>query len=177
MELNADTQTGLAALQVFHNTSLQFAAYTPKTFDEFLALYGKKGLIYAEGLGLAINQNKISPSKVNSAMSSLAKTAQGRVPKDHNAYFGALNGATNISYLDLTKTVLSDVVASVSTGAQSLGNSVITSASWLTKLLPAIVIGGVLLIVLNYSGSTKAIVSQVTKVAKKRGRKKKEATA
>lgn len=177
MELNNDTQTGLAALQTFHNSSLKYPAYTPRSFDEFLSLYGKKGLVYAEGLGLAINQVGLEPPKVNAAMNSLADQAQGRIPKDHNAYFGALKGVSNISYLDLTKTVLADVVTSVSTGAQAVGNSVMTSATWLTKLLPVILIGGVLLVVLNYSGSTKAIVSQVTKVAKKRGRKKKEATA
>lgn len=177
MELNTDHQRGLQAFQSFHNASLEFSAYTPRTFDEFMALYGPKGLIYAEGLGLAINSNSIEPSKVNSAMSALAKQAQGRIPKDHNAYFGALNGVSNISYLDLTKTVLGDVAGAVSTGAQAVGTSVVTSLSWLTKLLPFLAVGGALLLVLNYTGSTKAIISEAAQaIGKKRGRKKKEVT-
>ncbi|MBX2986488.1 MAG: hypothetical protein KF802_01195 [Bdellovibrionaceae bacterium] len=175
MELNSDTQAGLQALLFFHNASLQYPDYKPKSTDELLAAYGSKGLIYAEGLGLAINSSKLSSQQVQTGMEGLAKTAQGRLPRDHNDFFNALRGATSISYLDLTKTVLGDVISATASGAQTLGNSILTSLSWLTSLLPFIVIGGALLYAINASGGTKHLVKDVKEVVEKARKRKKKA--
>ncbi|HRO67173.1 MAG TPA: hypothetical protein PL182_06395, partial [Pseudobdellovibrionaceae bacterium] len=59
MELNADQQTGLRALLFFHNASLKYPAYGMRTTDELLASWGTKGMIYADGIGLAINVNNM----------------------------------------------------------------------------------------------------------------------
>lgn len=174
MELNADHNAGLSALLFFHNASLKYPSYDRKTTDELLAAWGGRGMIYAEGIGLAINSTGMSTQQVQAAMESLAKTAQGRIPKDQNDFFNALNGQlSNISYVDLIKTVASETASQIATGAQAVGDSVITSFSWLTKILPFLAVGGALLFVLNYTGGAKTIAAAAKSAVKKRGRKKK----
>lgn len=173
MDIDLDTQTGINALRIFHNASLQFPSYQTRNWEDFFGTYGNKGHIYAEGVGLMIRANNMSPESVKLAMETLAKTAQGRIPVDHHSYIHALSGqASKVSYLNLAKNVVTDVGSAVATGAQTLGSSITTSLSWLTTLLPFLAVGGALLFILNYSGAGSAIVKEVSKA---RGRKKKVA--
>lgn len=164
MELTADQQSGLKALQTFYNSSLKFPAFDFRTFDEFFDVYGSKGIIYAENLGKSIRWSETQPESVKAAMESLAKTAQGRVPRDANDYFNALRGeVSNVSYLAAIK----ETVADVAGGVQTFGNAVITSASWVTKLLPFLVIGGVLIFFANSTGTTATIAKAIKSRRKK----------
>lgn len=163
MELDLDTQTGLKALLYFHNASLKYSDYPAKNTDELLAAYGNKGLIYAEGIGLAINSNRMSTEQVKTAMETLAASAKGRLPKDHNAFMHALQGeAGKVDYLDLTATVAMGTGEVLAGGAQVLGSSLITSLSWLTTLLPFLAIGGAILFVLSYTTTPEMRSSLVT---------------
>lgn len=121
----SDFEQGKKALEMFYNYSKDYPNF-PASFSDFAALYGKKFEIYCDGLGLAINTNNLSNTQVSIAMKNLSDQARGKIPKDHNSYFAAIQGqAGKISYLDLTKTVVSDVVETTLDGAQSLGNNLI----------------------------------------------------
>lgn len=158
-----DLAIGKKALQYFFEASKSYSAFKFKSFDEFYSVYGKKADIYAEGIGLAVRVNDMSDSKVKSTMYSLAKTTQGRVPNDHQAYVSALGSqAGQINYLDLTLHVAKDVSDKALDGAQAVGNSVIKSLDWLTTLLPFIAVGGVIFWVYSI-GNKNSTVSDETK--------------
>lgn len=149
--MNYDAQTGVKAFQLFHNYSTKYPNYG-LTWSDFQRAYGSNFEIYAEGVGMVINLNGLSDSQVDSAMEALANTSQGRLPKDHQGYANALQGqASQVSYLDLAWNVTKDVATGVGDGVVAFGESVTTTLSVLNKMLPFIVIGGVLFYVFNIS--------------------------
>ncbi|KYG65266.1 hypothetical protein AZI87_11975 [Bdellovibrio bacteriovorus] len=170
-----DLELGKQALKYFHNRSTRYSAYGNRTYEELYAVYGKKADIYADGIGLAISANNMSQGDVIKAMEGLADVAQGRIPKDHQEYIKALgNKASQINYLDLTTTVAKDVGTTVLDGTVTFGNSVITSMSWLTSLLPFLLIGGVIFYIYSF-GKNNSTVSKETMDSIKK--KVKEGTA
>nr|BFD59652.1 hypothetical protein CKG001_17590 [Bdellovibrio sp. CKG001] len=130
-----DIEIGREALRHFHNASLKFDSYEPDSLDELISYYGKKKDIYLDGVGMVIRENNMSQHAVEGAMQTLAKQAQGRIPKDHQGYVSALgNQASKISWLDLTSTVAVETVSTVAKGAQSLGDNVVSTlkvANWI----------------------------------------------
>jgi hypothetical protein len=164
--MDLDTQTGMDALLIFHNQSARYPAYQGRSFEDLLGVYGKKAEIYAEGIGLAIRVNNMSWGSVRMAMEGLANKAQGRIPKDHQEFIKYLgNQAAEINWIDLTKTVVTEVSAQVVAGAQNVGNSVLTSFSWVLKILPFLVVGGVIYYVARLVGADQQMAKAATKVA------------
>lgn len=137
-----DIELGRQALTYFHNMSRNFTAYQPRTVDELIALYGsKKGPIYLEGIGLAISSNSMTERQIKAAMENLAYQTRGKIPADHQAYVRALgNKAGEISYLDLTKQVVADVVKESADGLASFGENLKTILSIANTALPFVVL-------------------------------------
>lgn len=164
-----DIERGTQALTYFHNSSLRFQAYENRSFNDLLALYGKKAPIYLDGVGLAINANVLSDAQVKQSMIALATKSQGRVPKDHQDYIKFLgNTAAQINYLDLSASVAKEVASTVVEGAVAAGDSVRTTLSWLTNLLPFLVIGGVIFYIYSF-GKNNSTVSKETIDSIKKG--------
>ncbi len=165
-----DLEYGRQALTYFHNASLKFAAYGGRSFEDLLALYGNKANIYADGIGFAISSTGLSDSKVKTAMETLAKKTQGNIPKDHQAYINALsNKAQEINYLDMTAKVATGVAKDVTSGAVALGDSVITSAKWVTTLLPVIAVGAVIFFIYSHTKGSSDGLRDVMRAAAKKG--------
>lgn len=144
--MDPDVKVGRDAMIFFHNASARYSTYK-LTFDELMATYGKKADIYAEGIGMAIRFNNISPSSVRKAMEGLANTAQGRIPKDHQDYINALQGeAKKINWLDLTSAIAKETLTQSAQGLATFGNQVTSTLSTLTFLLPFLVVGAVLFV-------------------------------
>lgn len=129
-----DYLAGREALRYFHNASLKYPAYT-LTFEQLLDSYP-----YAvpDGLGFAINSTEMSASRVKSAMEDAAKIAQGRLPA-FSSLFNALNGrseANDFSYLDALTETAKGTAADLATGAQTVGQEVLSVASNWKWILP-----------------------------------------
>lgn len=143
---STDMEKGRIALAAFHSASLKYDSYTPKSVDDLISLYGKKGEIYQDGIGLAVSVNNISEREAENIMFNLASVTRGRIPKDHQAYVNAIGKkAGEISYLDLTLSVSSEVAKTVAGGAQALGDSLITTGRIVNFILPALILGGLYL--------------------------------
>lgn len=163
-----DIELGKDAFRYFHNESTKFSSYK-YSFAEFYALYGNKADIYADGVGGLIRETSISSSDVRKAMEGLADQAKGRIPKDHQDYMRALGAkAGAINYLDLSVSVAKDVATATIDGAVKVGDSVLTSLSWLTKLLPFLVIGGVIFYIYSFSKNNSTVSKEtVDKIKRK----------
>jgi hypothetical protein len=136
-----DIAIGKQALSYFHNASLRYSAYPVKSLEGLLALYGSKADIYADGIGLAIRVNEMSDRQVSFAMENLALASQGKVPKDHQGYTNALgNVAGTISYLDLTKQVVKDVIVESAEGLANFGDGLKTIMSIGVAVMPVVAI-------------------------------------
>lgn len=145
----SDFNSGREALLAYHNRSTIFSNYN-FTFNEFLNQYGSKAEIYQKTIGLNIRLNELSTTDVRKTMDGLADIGQGRVPEKTDIIKALGLTAQQIgierSSFDFTGfvgAVTSDIVG----GAQEVGNSIITSASWILKLLPFLVVGALVFIV------------------------------
>lgn len=137
-----DIEQGREALRFFHNASLKYDAYTPGSFDDLLSYYGKKRDIYLDGIGMVIRENAMNPYVVQGAMEKLARTAQGKIPKDHQGYISALgNQAGQINWLDLSATVAVETATQVVAGAQAVGDNVVSSLKVLNWVWPIALFG------------------------------------
>lgn len=139
---------GSEALMYFHNQASKYDGYH-LSFDELKATLGtpKQIPIYLQGFGEYIGENEMSASAVKSAMEGLADQGEGRVPSQ-TSIFNALGGkVSEINWLDLSTTVAVETVKQVASGAQAVGDSVITTFSTLNTLLPIVAVGAILFIV------------------------------
>jgi hypothetical protein len=167
-----DIEQGREALRFFHNASVGYAAYSPTSLDELAELYGKKRDIYLDGIGMVIRETGLSTYKVQDAMIALAKRSQGKIPRDHQGYINALgNKASEVSYLDLSKTVAANVAAQVVDGTVSVGNSVIKTGTWFFNLLPILFIGGVVFYIFSFGKNNSTISTEAIKRAKDKVKK------
>lgn len=164
-----DIKTGRNALMYYHRQSTYFAGFN-YSFADFLKQYGDKSETYQKVIGLNIRLNELSDTDVRKTMEGLADVGQGRIP-DKTDIIRALGIAAqqnNVEGFDFTgfvKAVAGDVV----TGAQKVGDSVITSASWILNILPFLVVGAVIFIVAKHSKQIADVdvKSLVTKARKK----------
>ncbi len=134
-----DIDLGRKAITYFHNYSRTMwpATYKVSSVDALIALYGKKGEIYLDGIGLTIRVNGQSEANISTAMLQLVNQTRGKIPADHQPYIRALGGeAGKINYLDLTASVVKETATQVIEGAQAVGDQVIASGKLITWLLP-----------------------------------------
>lgn len=147
----SDFNMGREALVAYHNRSTIFSNYN-FTFAEFLKQYGDKAEIYQKTIGLNIRLNELSEADVRKTMEGLADIGRGRIPDkvDIIRALGISAQQNNIESFDFTGFV-SAVAGDVVGGAQQVGNSIITSASWVLKLLPFLTVGAVIFIFARHS--------------------------
>lgn len=153
-----DEARGLAALRAFFNMSAQnFGSKFPyANFDLFYdAVRQTKGARFiAEGLGLTIVVNNMSDSQVTSAMSALARQAQGRLPSNLNGWFQALsNEAAKINFLDAAVYVTTESAADVVKGAQAVGDAVVDTGKSFLAVGPLALLAAGLFILYRKSKS------------------------
>ena len=160
-----DLQLGTTALKAFWSWSKSFypTSFT-YTFDQFLALYGKKKDIYADGIGGAIRETDLSSSKVESSMRVLAQRSGGKIPKDHNQYIMAFSDqAAKINYLDAIVFTATESIGDIANGAAELGDSLITTGKIINFLLPAL---GVIFVLFWFNSKTDGSLGKIAKAAK-----------
>lgn len=146
---------GREAMKYFHNQASKYSGYA-LTFDQMLDAVGgggQKTSIFLEGLGLAIDSigdEFLGGNKVENAMENLADQGQGKLPANRNAFFSALSGeAQNVSFIDASKVVAVETGKELLSGAQAVGDSVITTFQSLGAFLPLLVVGAVAFIVIS----------------------------
>lgn len=144
-----DYQRGYDAIAYYHSAMRAlYASSFRYSLPEFIAILkrlpGAKAL--EEGLGLGTrtagpDETPLSESQVRRAMDNLARRGGGKIPSKYLDFFFSLsNEAVKINFVDAAAFVTVESAKDVITGAQSVGDSLITSFKILNFLLPAIVI-------------------------------------
>lgn len=135
-----DIELGTKVLKSFWNWSRMLNAGSFKvSFDEFLKSYGSKINIYLDGIGGAIKAAEVSDSRIDSAMRSLAIASKGKIPSDYQVYFKYIsNEAVKVNWIDAVAYTAIESVKDIASGAQAVGNSILTTGKILNFLLPGI---------------------------------------
>lgn len=139
------TSLGNQALTILH-TQLKSYGYTG-TRDQMIQAMsvGSTGKYLAslvpitiEGFGLQMDTLGLSSSQVTTAFKKLASQSQGRVPTKTTAFNAMGNVAQNPSWISAVTYTATESVKDVVTGAQKIGDAVVTAGKVTTWLLPAI---------------------------------------
>lgn len=110
-----------------------------------------KRKIEIEGVGMGVNNVNddvvfLSDSKIDTAMKNLAKKSSGKIPSGIQIFFKYLqNEATNVTLIDALPYVVEESGKNLLSGAQALGDSLLTTGRILNFLLPLIIIVGLFL--------------------------------
>ena len=134
---------GADALKRFHTASRSlFPNSVNYSYEELIGTLTKRTgqIAFVDSLGFAINSVGFSNSRVQSAMYSLAQKAQGKIPSKNGDFFNHLqNEGYKINFVDAVTFVTKESVKDIVTGAQAIGDSIITTGKIFNFLLPAIV--------------------------------------
>lgn len=138
-----DKEIGLKVFRSYWNWSRAFNGSSFNySFEQFLKVMQpnqKKLDILLDGVGGGVREAGVSDSRIETAMRSLAKSSGGKIPSNPMQFFYYLsNEATKINWLDATAFVVTESAKDIIKGAQSVGDSIITSAKIINFLLPAI---------------------------------------
>lgn len=137
---------GLDILKRFFDASKTINSSAVKySFDEMVktleARTGQKAFV--EGLGLGVNASGFSNSKIQNAMTSLAKQANGKIPaKNQDFRDHLIDESRKVDFVDVVSAVKFVTVESakdIAKGAQAVGDSVILTGKLLNYALPVIV--------------------------------------
>lgn len=157
----AEIELGREGLSYFHNASIAYPNYG-LNFDSLLAAVGGFNSNYfLGGFGSTImllkNNNNFSTSDLRSAMQALAKQAQGRIPESPIGTFSSAlsNQSTKFSFISAAKFTVVESAKTVASGAQSLGDTLITSAKIIQLLIPLSIVGVVIFIAMNPERAVK----------------------
>lgn len=144
---------GRAAFVYFHNRASRYPDYN-YTLDEALKTVsrGEKNIgFFTDGIGGLIREIQsdgfLSGNKVKNAMENLADKGAGKIP-DRNTFFAALSSeAQDFTFREAAPFVLVESAKEVATGAQAVGDSIITTGKILTTIGPIVVVSAILYII------------------------------
>ncbi len=154
---NADADVGRKALMSFHNYAIsKYKQNYNRSFEQLLDELASNRVIggpyLTEGLGLAINSNEMSDSKVRAAMEFLADKGQGRLPATSTAWFKALTDqSTSVSFLESIPYVAVESAKDVVKGTAEIGKAVIDTGKSLLTVGPILIVGAVIFIGYAYT--------------------------
>jgi len=148
-----DMDRGREAFVYFHNQASKYSGYS-YTLDEALKIVskGEKNIgFFTDGIGGLIreiqNDGFLSGNKVKKAMENLADKGAGKIP-DRNTFFAALSSeAQDFTFREAAPVVLVESAKEIATGAQAVGDSIITTGKILTTIGPIVVVSAILYIV------------------------------
>lgn len=144
---------GREAFVYFHNRASRYSGYS-YTLDEALKIVARSEKNignFTDSLGGLIREIQsdgfLTGNKVKNAMENLADKGAGKVP-NINTFFSALsNEAQDFTFKEAAPFVLIESAKEVATGAQAVGDSIITTGKILTTIGPIVIVGAILYIV------------------------------
>lgn len=144
---------GREAFQYFHNRASRYSGYS-YTMDEALKIVARseKNIgIFTDSIGGLIREIQgdgfLTGNKVKNAMENLADKGAGKIP-DRNTFFAALSSeAQDFTFREAAPFVLVESAKEVATGAQAVGDSIITTGKILTTIGPIVVVAAILYVV------------------------------
>lgn len=146
-----DMDVGRNAIAYFHNRSLSYPGYKMSLNELMDAVSRGHADIFADSMGLAINQIGMSEGQVRDAMYALADQSAGRIPSTQNQFFQALsNRAQTLTFLDYVKgapEIAAGIAKDSVDGLQKVGDSVISAGKFLTSPLGILSVVAVLAVV------------------------------
>lgn len=148
-----DMDRGREAFVYFHNRASRYSGYS-YTLDEALKIVARSEKNignFTDSLGGLIREIQsdgfLTGNKVKNAMENLADKGAGKVP-NINTFFSALsNEAQDFTFKEAAPFVLIESAKEVATGAQAVGDSIITTGKILTTIGPIVIVGAILYIV------------------------------
>lgn len=106
---------------------------------------------FLDGLGLqyreVLNSNE---SDLDTAMESLARACNNKVPSQASFHKAIREKALNPSFFVAASTVISGTASEVLGGAVEVGNTLINTAGIIKALFPFVVVGGLLFVSYSY---------------------------
>lgn len=150
----SDLELGKKVLKFFYdwNKNLYPKSFTI-SFEQFLASYGSKINIYLDGIGTGARLTGMNDRQLDSSMKNLALDSSGRIPKDYQVYFKYLSDqAVKINWVDAVGFVAIESTKDVLTGAQAVGDSLITTGKIITFIFPVVALMFLYFMLDNKSG-------------------------
>lgn len=148
-----DMDRGREAFVYFHNRASRYSGYG-YTLDEALKIVarGEKNIgNFTDSLGGLIREIQsdgfLTGNKVKNAMENLADKGAGKVPNINNFFAALSNEAQDFTFKEAAPFVLVESAKEVATGAQAVGDSIITTGKILTTIGPIVIVGAILYIV------------------------------
>lgn len=154
--------TGLDAWQKFYNYQKMYhGTKVTYSLDEMLNSYGAiKKDIFINGWGDMISNGNVAPSRLDSALISLARDSQGRYLKNPIQVSSYIQNQTaKIDWVEAFTFVATESAKDIGNGAVAVGNSIITTGKILNFLLPVIVVGFLIFWLSNNSSKIMKMVA------------------
>jgi hypothetical protein len=146
----SDHDAAQQALQAFYNEAASLTGNSmPASFAELEGNVLQKSPAFYDGLGMAINSivqggTGFTYANANQAMVQLADTGNGNMPVNYTDFFSVVGqaGANPSMWAAIQFTTEASIVQ-VATGVQAVGQSIISTGTFLTKYLtPILIVGG-----------------------------------
>lgn len=149
-----DFTTGRQILTYFHNASKKYPLYTLQTVDDLINVYGKKGPIIADGLGLDSRILDLSMSEIQEVMEDMAQAGAGKVPEHFLAYHNAIGQeAMNPSFWKALTWTTTETLKELHEPFAAVGQGLLSTMKMSKYMLPVIIYGGIGFIIWKNSGA------------------------
>lgn len=140
-----DVERGKRAIKIFYDFWKVYPEASKFSYEDLLRMLTSRrpmgGDAFLDGLGLGIREAGMSDSRVTAAMRNLALSSRGKLPAANMDFFNYLmNEATKINFVDAAIYVTTESAKDVVSGAQAVGDSIITSAKVLNFFLPLVIL-------------------------------------
>ena len=141
-----DIARGRELLKYFHNVSVAFSTYSPRSSLDLEKILG--GESFAENLGwisnVIQNENGISLSKQKENIVMLADKSEGRIPKPAIIIQSLGKNIEKIDYIEAAKYVTKESAKDIGRGAVVVGDSIISAGRGLFAVLPLLVVASLI---------------------------------
>ncbi len=136
-----DRELGLEVLRSYY----RFWNKPSITFDSFVEMIKARrpmgGEAFISGLGMGVREAEINSYRYTDAMRKLAIASGGKLPARNGDFFNYLSGVSiNVNFIDAITYTATESAKDVLKGAESVGNSILTTGKILNFLLPAILL-------------------------------------
>lgn len=135
-----DQTLGLEILKKFYEgAKFNYPFAVTYSFDEMLKVLQSRtgGKTFIQGLGLAAAVAEFDSGDIKNSMYALAKAAGGKIPsKNGDFYAFMVNQGTSVNFVDALIYTATESAKDVATGAQAVGDSLISTGKILTWIFP-----------------------------------------
>lgn len=135
-----DHALGLEIVKKFYDgAKFNYPFSVNYSFDEMLKVLQSRtgGKTFLSGLGLAASLAEFDSGDIKNSMYALAKAAGGKIPaKNGDFYAFMVNQGTSVNFIDAIIYTTKESAKDIATGAQAVGDSLISTGKIVTWIFP-----------------------------------------